>query len=118
MQIYYNAPYTEFDEENKIEKPTANLIAFDKTEELQPGESEVVKISIPKEDMASYCYTHDNGNGTTGAYVLEEGDYEITLRQNSHDVIEKKITTIDETSGMMVPMKTISVIPIKMPRRH
>ena len=47
--------------------------------------------------MASYCYTHDNGNGTTGAYVLEEGDYEITLRQNSHDVIEKKITTIDET---------------------
>lgn len=97
VQIYYNAPYTEFDEENKIEKPTANLIAFDKTEELQPGESEVVKISIPKEDMASYCYTHDNGNGTTGAYVLEEGDYEITLRQNSHDVIEKKITTIDET---------------------
>lgn len=97
VQVYYNAPYTKFDEDNKIEKPTANLIAFDKTGELNPGDSEVVKISIPKEDMASYCYTHDNGNGTTGAYVLEKGAYEITLRQNSHDVIEKKVTTINDT---------------------
>ena len=97
VQIYYNAPYTEFDQENKIEKATANLADFKKTKELAPGESETVEISIPKEDLASYCYTHDNGNGTTGAYVLEEGDYEISLRANSHDVIDTKVTTIDST---------------------
>ena len=39
VQLYYNAPYTDLDIENKVEKPVANLIAFDKTKELAPGES-------------------------------------------------------------------------------
>ncbi len=97
VQLYYNAPYTDFDIENKIEKPVANLIAFDKTKELAPGESCDVQLSFAKEDMASYCYTHDNGDGTNGCYVLENGDYEITLRSNSHDVIDTRVTTLSDT---------------------
>lgn len=97
VQLYYNAPYTQFDIDNKIEKPVANLVAFDKTEELSPGESETVTMSYPKEDMASYCYTHENSDGTMGCYVMEAGDYEISLRNNSHDVIDTKITNYPET---------------------
>lgn len=97
VQLYYNAPYTQFDVENKIEKPVANLIAFDKTELLEPGKSQTLSLSFAKEDMASYCYTHENPDGTMGCYVLEEGDYEISLRNNSHEVIDTKITTLDET---------------------
>lgn len=97
VQLYYAAPYTQFDVDNKIEKPTANLIAFGKTAEIEPGKSDTVELSFTKEDMASYCYTHDNGNGTTGSYVLENGDYTISLRSNSHDVIETKTTNIAET---------------------
>ncbi|WP_099467119.1 glycoside hydrolase family 3 N-terminal domain-containing protein [Konateibacter massiliensis] len=97
VQLYYNAPYTQFDIDNQIEKPVANLIAFDKTDELAPGETQTMTLSFTKEDMASYCYTHDNGNGTLGCYVLEEGDYEISLRNNSHDVIDTKITNLPET---------------------
>lgn len=98
VQLYYNAPYTDLDIENKVEKPVANLIAFDKTKELAPGESQTLTLSFAKEDMASYCYTHANPDGTIGCYMLEAGDYEITLRNNSHDVLDTRITTLNDTT--------------------
>ena len=36
--------------------------------------------------MASYDYTHNNGDGTTGCYWLESGDYSVYLGKNSHDI--------------------------------
>jgi len=97
VQLYYTAPYTDFDIENKIEKPVIVLAAFDKTELLEPGESEEVQLTFAKEEMASYCYMHENPDGTVGSYVLEEGEYEISLRKNSHDVIDTRSTTVSET---------------------
>lgn len=90
VQLYMNAPYTSYDQEMKIEKPTANLIAFGKTKELNPGESDRVTLTFSKDEMASYCYTRDNGDGTQGCYLLEAGDYSLTLRKNSHEVIEER----------------------------
>lgn len=97
VQIYYSAPYTEFSRSNKIEKSAVNLVAFDKTDIINPGESEEVTISFLKEDMASYSYTHDNDDGTRGAYVLEEGEYIISLRKDSHNVIDSRTTDISST---------------------
>lgn len=97
VQVYFGAPYTQFDVDNRIEKPTVNLIAYDKTSLLEPGASETLTLTFAKEDMASYCYTHDNGNGTVGCYVLEAGDYTISLRSNSHEVIDSRITNVAET---------------------
>ena len=65
VELYYNPPYIN----GGIEKSTANLIAFDKTELLEAGASETVTLSFTAEDMASYdTYNH-------GCYVLEAGDY-------------------------------------------
>lgn len=98
VQVYYSAPYTDLDRELKIEKPTANLIEFAKTGVIAAGKSEEVEISFPKEAIASYCYTRDNGDGTKGCYMLEEGEYLISVRNNSHDVLDsrtwKNFTTI------------------------
>ncbi len=91
VQIYYNAPYTSLDEGLGIEKPTVNLIAFDKTDVIQPGRNEEVTITFRKEDMASYAYARDNGDGTKGCYMLEEGDYTISARANSHDVLDSEV---------------------------
>lgn len=55
VQLYYTAPYTEFDVENMIEKSTVNLLDYGKTKMLEPGESDTVTITFNKEDMASYC---------------------------------------------------------------
>lgn len=85
VQVYYNPPYTDFDVENKIEKSTVNLIAFDKTGDIEPGASEDVPLTITKEDLASYCYTRQNSDGTVGAYVLEQGDYAISINKNAHE---------------------------------
>ena len=46
---------------------------------------------MPKEELASYDYKGIKARG--GGYVLESGEYEISIRQNSHDVIEKRSFT-------------------------
>lgn len=97
VQVYYSAPYTSFDVSNKIEKPAAVLVGFAKTPVIKAGESKNVKIEFAVEDMASYCYTRENGDGTRGAYVLENGDYEITLRKNSHEVIDSRVYSVAKT---------------------
>jgi beta-glucosidase len=97
VQIYYNAPYTDLDVQYGIEKPTANLIAFEKTKLLGQGESEDVVVSFAKEDMASYCYTRENPDGTTGCYMLEGGEYTISVRADSHNILDQETATVAET---------------------
>jgi beta-glucosidase len=84
VEIYYNPPYTN----GGIEKSAANLITFDKTDLLQPGESQTLTLSFTAEEMASY---DDMGHG---CYVLEQGNYEISLRTDSHNVVDTKIYTV------------------------
>ncbi len=97
VEIYTSSPYTALDEELGIEKPARVLTAFDKTKLLEPGESQTIELTFATEDLASYSYAHDNGNGTLGCYVLEAGDYAVSLCENSHDVIDSATVTIDET---------------------
>ena len=84
VEVYFNPPYTN----GGIEKATANLVAFDKTSELAPGKSETLTLSWKVEDMASYdTYGH-------GCYVLEQGDYVISINADSHNVIDSKTYTV------------------------
>lgn len=87
VEVYYNPPYTN----GGIEKASANLVAFEKTEELEPGDSQTVSIEFDDEDMASYDYQNAK------AYVLERGDYGISIRSDSHTVIDEKTVTVDDT---------------------
>lgn len=76
VELYYTAPYTD----GGIEKSEVVLGGFTKTGLIEPGASETVTIDLAVEDMASYDHL---GNQ---AYVLEAGDYSITLRTDSHTV--------------------------------
>lgn len=87
VQIYYNPPYNN----GGIEKSSANLIAFDKTDMLEPGESQTLNLSYEIDEMASF------DTYGTGRYVLEEGDYGISLRSDSHTIIEERIFALNET---------------------
>lgn len=80
VEVYYNPPYTN----GGIEKATANLIDFEKTDILEPGASQTITVSFDEEDMASY---DDAG---AGAYVLEAGDYLISIRSDSHNIIAEE----------------------------
>ena len=85
VEVYYNPPYTN----GGIEKSSANLIEFEKTNLLQPGESQTVTVTFSIEDMASY----DENNAK--AYVLEKGDYVISINSDSHTVLDQKTYTAD-----------------------
>lgn len=86
VEVYYKPPYTN----GGIEKSSANLIEFAKTDLLQPGESQTVTVTFSIEDMASY----DENNAK--AYVLEKGDYVISINSDSHTVLDQKTYTADK----------------------
>ncbi len=94
VQAYFSAPYTDFDRTDAVEKPACVLAAFAKTGLIEPGASETVTLSFAREDMASYDYLRENADGSTGCYVLDAGDYEVSLRANSHDVIDSRTVSI------------------------
>lgn len=79
-QIYYTAPYIV----GGIEKSHVVLAGFDKTEVLEPGQSETLTISYDRDDMASYDYKGDK------SYVLDAGTYQIKLMNTAHDVLDSE----------------------------
>ncbi len=87
VEVYFNPPYTN----GGIEKASANLIRFDKTESLEPGESQTISISFPAEELASYDMSGD------GCYVLEEGDYIISVNSDSHTILDQQTYNVGET---------------------
>ncbi|HBH70796.1 MAG TPA: beta-glucosidase, partial [Lachnospiraceae bacterium] len=87
VEVYDNPPY----KNGGIEKASANLVAFDKTDLLDPGASQKLTISINVEDLASYDYQNAK------AYVLEAGDYVLSINRDSHNVIDSKTYKVKTT---------------------
>ena len=85
VEVYYSAPYTK----GGIEKPAVVLAGFAKTGQLDPGASESVKIEFPVRQMASW-------SSEKGAYVLDGGDYVISLRTDSHTVVDQQTVSVTE----------------------
>lgn len=86
IQLYFNPPYTN----GGIEKATANLVAFDKTDIIEPGKEATYTLTWTVEEMASYdTYGH-------GCYVVEKGDYVISINADSHNTIATKTYTVAE----------------------
>ena len=50
VEVYYDPPYTN----GGIEKASANLVAFDKTELLEPGKSQTLTLAFQAEAKALF----------------------------------------------------------------
>ena len=87
VQTYFDPPYIN----GGIEKASANLVSFKKTRILDPGKSQTVPVSFKDEDMASYDADHAK------AYVLDQGDYGISIRSDSHRPIQSDTVNIAQT---------------------
>lgn len=87
VEVYYNPPYTN----GGIEKASANLVQYEKTDLLEPGESQTMTITFSEEDMASFDTYGE------GCYVLEKGAYGISLRADSHRVLDEKEYEVGST---------------------
>ena len=89
IEVYFTPPYTD----GGIEKASVNLIDFGKTGVIEPGKSETVSFTLFKEDMASYDSEGIKIEG--GGYILEAGDYTISIRSDSHTVLAEETFSVD-----------------------
>ncbi|WP_062204123.1 beta-glucosidase [Demequina salsinemoris] len=85
VQAYFSAPYTP----GGIEKSAIELAGYAKTGMLEPGASETVTISWDIRDMASW-------DSEAGSYVLDAGDYEISVGTDVHTPVATFGHTVDE----------------------
>ena len=83
VQIYGQAPYVE----GGVEKSAIQLLNFEKSKLLEPGESQVVPVKVDLEYIASYDASYDNGDGTFGTYVMDPGTYWFSIGDGSHDAV-------------------------------
>ena len=99
LQVYAQTPYTDYDKQFGVEKPAVQLVGFAKTSELLPDASEQVTVYVDKRDLASY-----DAQGA-GTYILDAGQYYLTLAANAHDGVNNilcaKGYTPENTDGRM-----------------
>ncbi len=102
VELYVQSPYTE----GGLEKSALQLVAFAKTEIIEPGQSETVTLSFDPRDMTSYDETAVKEDGTEGAWVLDEGDYYFAIGNGAHNAVnnilaakggdEKKLVSVND----------------------
>ncbi len=85
VQVYAQTPYGEYEKTNKVEKSAVQLVGFDKTRELQPGEDQTLTVNVERYLLASYDYTKAKG------YILSGGDYYLAIGDDAHDALNNII---------------------------
>ena len=105
VEVYLTAPYVK----GGIEKSAVELVGYAKTKSLKKGESDTVSVEFDYDDMASYDYK------TEKCYVLDAGEYTLSLRSDAHTVkedltktfgVDKKIVYKDSADGKRASDKT------------
>ena len=105
VQIYVNAPYTQYDIDNNIEKSSVSLVGFGKTGVIKPNESEKVEITLNLKDFITY----DVKNKKT--YILEDGTYYITAGYDAHAAVNnvlKKKSSLGQSIDTSKMVKSLS----------
>ena len=107
VQVYIAKP------QGKLGKPAKELVSFEKTRELQPGESQLMTLTWKINDMASY---DDLGKVQKSAYVLEAGSYDIYVGTNVRDVTKADYSYI-LNHDVITEQFSAKLIPTSLPKR-
>lgn len=91
VQVYAQSPYTDYDKENKVEKPSVDLVGYAKTDQLEPGETETVTITFDQEQLKAYDYINAK------SYILDAGTYYITVATDAHNAINNVLAAKGKT---------------------
>lgn len=81
VQLYAQTPYTEYDKQFDIEKAAVQLMDFEKTKSLQPGESQTIVMTVDMGNLASY----DAKNAKT--FIVDPGEYYFAIGTDAHDAL-------------------------------
>ena len=93
LQVYLQKPYTEYDIKTGIEKSSVELVGFAKTDELAPGQSQTLTVTVKGEDLKTYdAY----GKKT---YILEAGEYYLSVGTDAHDALNNILAAKGATTA-------------------
>ena len=100
-QVYVQAP------KGRLEKPAQELKAFAKTRELQPGESQILTMTVPVRDLASF----DEANSQ---WITEAGTYTFRIGASSRDIRATVSLALKEytekTSNALAPQQKLKLL--------
>ena len=106
VQLYLNAP------NGKLGKADRALVAFLKTEVINPSESKTYTLTV--DDYACASFDDEGVTGCKNAYVIESGHYSFLLGNSSENLVEvggfflpdlKIIKQLDEVCGVKKPFE-------------
>ncbi len=101
VQVYVKAP------KGNLEKPAQELKAFAKSRELQPGESEVLTMTIPVRMLASF----DEANSQ---WLTEAGTYTFCIGNSSRNIAATATLKIGEytekTTNALAPQHKLNLL--------
>lgn len=107
VQAYVSKP------QGVLGKPAKELVAFCKTRELLPGETQLISLSWMISAMASY---DDLGKVKKSAYVMEKGNYDFYVGTSVRDVIRLAYTyTLD--ANVVTEQLTARLVPTSLEKR-
>ncbi len=78
VELYAQSPYTDYDVKYNVEKSAVQLMDYEKTKLLNPGESQTITLNVDMQNLASYDYT----NAKT--YIVDNGTYYFAIGDDAH----------------------------------
>lgn len=103
VEVYSHSPYID----GEVEKSEVNLVAFEKTKLLNPGQSDTVTLTVNMQDIASFDDYDKNDNGFSTYELDASAGYEIRFQTDSHNV---KSDMKDSSGVVELPELTNDVI--------
>lgn len=107
VQVYYGAP------QGKLGKPSKELIAFQKSRLLAPGETQTMVLRFQINHMASF---DDLGKVAKAAYVLEKGAYHFYVGTSVRDAVETDFV-MEVPENVITEQLTGRLTPTSLKRR-
>ncbi len=102
VQIYGQAPYTEENIANGVEKSAIQLLAYDKTALLDPDQSVTLTIEVDMQNIASW---DSLAKGGEGSYILDGGDYYFSIGNGAHEAVNNILARQGYSSANGEPSK-------------
>ena len=91
IQLYAQTPYTDYDRQYGVEKSAIQLMDYEKTQLLEPGQSQTITMEVDLSNLASYDYT----NAKT--FIVDDGDYYFAIGDDSHDALNNILAAQGKT---------------------
>ncbi|MCQ2772670.1 MAG: fibronectin type III-like domain-contianing protein, partial [Bacilli bacterium] len=94
VQVYVQQPYTDYDKQNGLGKPSIALMGYNKVD-VKAGETVEAKVTFDKYFMATY----DHVGAKT--YIMEGGDYYFAVGNGAHEALNNIISVKNPSAALI-----------------